>query len=206
MKPIVIFGFGGMGRCARMVAEDMGRSVHGFIDDRAPQGNPPGYLGGTSWLEQNRDEFDVVVAIGDPAVRQRVVEKLQAIGVKNFPHLIHPSCVLPKNWRPGQGSILCPGACIDPDVTVREFVIINTLCSVGHDAVLEDFCTLSPAVNLGGAVKAGRGAFFGINSATIQGLGIGAWAKVGAGSTVLKNVPEGCTVVGTPARPIGGAR
>ncbi len=52
-------------------------------------------------------------------------------------------------------------------------------------------------------VTVGEGASIGAKSVCIAPLNIGAWALVGSGSTVVKDVPEFALVVGNPARRIG---
>lgn len=47
------------------------------------------------------------------------------------------------------------------------------------------------------------GAAIGANATVVCGVMIGAWAMVGAGAVVTKDVPDYALVVGVPARPIG---
>ena len=51
-------------------------------------------------------------------------------------------------------------------------------------------------------VSIGPGAWIGAGAIVLPGVTIAASAVVGAGSVVTKDVPEGCKVVGSPARPI----
>ena len=52
-------------------------------------------------------------------------------------------------------------------------------------------------------VTVGEGASIGAKSVCIAPVTIGAWALVGSGSTVVKDIPEFALVVGNPARRIG---
>jgi acetyltransferase-like isoleucine patch superfamily enzyme len=60
---------------------------------------------------------------------------------------------------------------------------------------------LSPGVkeNLNGPIIK-RGAKIGANSTILPGIVVGENALVGAGSVVVKDVPEGAVAVGNPAR------
>ena len=51
-----------------------------------------------------------------------------------------------------------------------------------------------------GETRICRGAFIGVHCVILPGVTIGERAIVGAGSVVTRDVPEGSTVVGVPAR------
>jgi acetyltransferase-like isoleucine patch superfamily enzyme len=55
---------------------------------------------------------------------------------------------------------------------------------------------------LAGTVACGEDVFIGTGAVIIPGIHIGARAIVGAGATVIRDVPDGVTVVGCPARPV----
>lgn len=91
---------------------------------------------------------------------------------------------------------------IDVDVRIGCHSIFNKLCTIGHDSSFADFVTSAPAVNFGGNIQIGEGCEFGINSATVQGIKIGEWTTIGAGTVVTNDLPANCTAVGIPAKPI----
>jgi serine O-acetyltransferase len=79
---------------------------------------------------------------------------------------------------------------------------------IGETAVVGDDVTIYQGVTLGGtSLQHGKrhptvedGAVIGLHSAVLGAITVGAGAKVGGGSVVVKDVPPNATVVGIPAR------
>ena len=85
---------------------------------------------------------------------------------------------------------------------IGKHVIINLDCTVGHDAILHDFVTLYPSVNVSGISEIGRCTELGTGAQIIQAKKIGESTIIGAGAVVVKDIPAKCTAVGSPAKPI----
>jgi len=102
----------------------------------------------------------------------------------------------------GIGSIICSGAVITTNVTLGKASIVNPNCFIGHDTALEDFVSLMPGSNLAGEVKVEEGCYFGLNSCVINRTNIGKWSIIGAGATVISDIPDYSVAVGVPARVI----
>ena len=208
MKDIVIIGAGGFGREVAWLVEDINKksrewNLIGFIDDnKAIQGTEVnGYkvVGNIEWL--NEQELYVVNAVGDLIVKQKIMERLS--GSKNkYPVLIHPSVIYSDQVSFGEGSIICAGNIITVNINIGRHVIINLDCTIGHDAVIGDYSTVLPSVNLSGLVKIDQCVSIGTGSAIIQGVSIGENTIIGAGAVVVKDLPANCTAVGAPAKPI----
>lgn len=206
-RELVIVGTGGMGREAAAWVGDCGRGedLLGFLDDDATKrgtevaGLP--VLGSTSWLEDQVD-IEVLVAIGSPAARSAMADRMDAAGVA-LATIVHPSAVVGPRVTLEAGAIVCPSGMLSCDVTVGRAAIVNYGAMVGHDGVLGDACFIAPGVHIAGNVTVGRQAEIGIGASVLQGVTIGTSAVVGAGAVVLRDVPDGVTVVGVPARPIG---
>ena len=53
---------------------------------------------------------------------------------------------------------------------------------------------------MAGNVQVGEGTQIGIGASVIQGVKIGKWAMIGAGSVIISDVPDFAVVVGNPGK------
>ncbi|KAL8033002.1 hypothetical protein ABFX02_13G134700 [Erythranthe guttata] len=82
---------------------------------------------------------------------------------------------------------------------------------IGETAVVGDDVTILHSVTLGGTGKVegdrhpkiGNGVVIGAGAKVLGNIRVGEYAKIGAGSVVLKEVPPRATAVGNPARLVG---
>lgn len=142
-----------------------------------------------------------VVAIGDNSARMAVAAWLEANGF-GFVTVVHPAASVAASVRLGRGTVVMPLAAVNADTQIGRHVIVNTSVSVDHDCVIGDGVHLAPGCRLCGDVHVGHGALLGAGTVVVPGIRIGSGAIVGAGATVLDHVPDGCRVVGSPARPL----
>lgn len=119
-----------------------------------------------------------------------------------FATLVDPSVMRSDRIAIGEGTIICAGAILTVDITIGKHVIINLDCTVGHDALIGDFVTLYPSVNISGNTVINDEVEFGTGSQIIQGKEVGSGSIIGPGAVVVRDIPQGCTAVGLPARPI----
>jgi UDP-2-acetamido-3-amino-2,3-dideoxy-glucuronate N-acetyltransferase len=125
----------------------------------------------------------------------------------------------------GRGCIVGRGVYIGPEVQLGDNCKIQNYALVYEPARLGNGVFVGPAVvftndqfpravNEDGTLKSGddweavgvtvgEGASIGARSVCIAPVTIGRWSLVGAGSTVVKDVPDFGLVVGNPARRIG---
>lgn len=203
MKRLAILGASGHGKVVADAAELSGWNEIVFFDDAWPDVKSNSVwpvLGNTADLLASVGEFSgVAVAIGNNAIRLEKLNLLRNQGVV-LPAIIHPNSVVSRYAKIGDGSVVCAGVIVNADAQVGAGAILNTGCSIDHDCVLAEAVHISPGARLAGGTKVDACAWVGIGAVVRQLITIGADSVVGAGAAVVKDVPEGATVVGVPAQ------
>lgn len=204
-KRVIIAGAGGFGRGVlawlhgspnHLKCEQIDEVV--FIDDADPAVATDAPVVGTIADYEPQDCDEVLCAIAAPSVRRPMVHLLASKGAK-FHTFVADQAVVASNVEIGVGSIVAPGTVISANARLGSHVQINFNCSIGHDAEIEMFSTLSPAVNVMGEVRVGEGSLLGGGAVVLPRLRVGRLATVGAGAVVLHEVHNRTTVVGNPA-------
>ncbi len=206
MKDLIIIGAGGFGREVSWLVERINAvspqwNLLGFVDD-----NPEiqskiidGYkvISKIDELNNYPDAY-VVCCIANTAVRKKIVGKVH----NPFATLVDPCAILSSKVEIGEGSVVCANIVATVDIKIGKHNIIDVSSTIGHDAVLEDFVTLYPSVNVSGNTLIKNGVELGTGTQVIQGLTVGENTIVGAGAVVTRDLPDNCTAVGAPAKAI----
>lgn len=211
MKKLIIFGASGFGREVAWAVERINQvsptwDLLGFMDDddeiQGKKINGYPVLGKTENVEDYPDAW-FVCAVGSSRVREKIVRNMKAVNPDiRFGTVIDPSVERSDLVRIGEGTIICAHTILTVNISIGAHVIINLDCTVGHDAVIEDYVTLYPSVNVSGITHIGHAVELGTGLQIIQGKTVGDYSIVGAGSVIVKDIPANCTAVGSPAKPI----
>ena len=210
MKDIVIVGAGGFGREVKTIidainANNKTYNFLGFYDDTIAKGtlvNNFPILGNLNDLNALNTSVDVLLGIGDPISKSKIIDFLKN-ELLHFPTIIHPSVIISyDDVTIDNGCIICAGTIITCNIKIGKFVTLNLMCTVGHDTTIGDYCSFMPSVNISGEVQIEEKVYVGTGAKIINRLEIGKATIVGAGAVVSKSLPENCTAVGIPAKPI----
>lgn len=211
MNDLVIIGASGFGREVAWLVERINQNdptwnLLGFIDDnellKGTEINGYKVLGTTKEIDGLPNAF-FVCAIGASKTRETIIKRIQKVNPDiHFATLIDPSVEMSAYVNIEEGTIICAHTILTVNISIGKHVIINLDCTIGHDAILEDFVTLYPSVNVSGATQIGSCSELGTGMQIIQGKRIGSNSIVGAGAVVIKDIPDNCTAVGSPAKPI----
>jgi sugar O-acyltransferase (sialic acid O-acetyltransferase NeuD family) len=118
-----------------------------------------------------------------------------------FTNLVHPSVDLTMTTM-GEGNYIQEGTVVQASVVVGDNSSFGALVHVGHESRIGHSAFIAHGCCISGKVNVGDGVFMGTNATVLPRLRIGRWATIGAGSVVIRDVPDYATVVGNPARVI----
>lgn len=201
-EPLVIFGAGGHARVVIEVCRASGQSVKVILDDHPAMttlmGAPVFREADAPWKEM--PQFRFLVAVGSNTARARIFEQL--LGRGGTPATaIHPFTSISPSASIGAGTVIMAGVVVNAGAIVQENCILNTGCRVDHDCQIEANVHLCPGVTLAGTVRVGRNTMIGTGSSCIPGVSVGKDVTIGAGSVVVRDIPDDVVAYGNPARP-----
>jgi acetyltransferase-like isoleucine patch superfamily enzyme len=114
----------------------------------------------------------------------------------HFPHLgravVQPGVVIGNMCSISRGTLA--------DTLIGQNTKIDDQCYIAHNVQMGQNGLVMSGVRLNGRVAIGENCWLGTGSMVREGLSVGSNATVGMGAVVVKNVADGKTVAGNPAR------
>ena len=206
MRTIWILGAGGLAREIAWLAQATGLfEVRGFIDRNAGAAIT---MNGTELPVVAETDLpglplqdELALGTGDPVLRHALGMRYR--DQRTFPNLFHPSvCGDHAGSEIGTGNLFTANVVFTTSIRIGHFNLFNLATTIGHDCIIGDANVINPSANISGAVTIGDRVLIGTNATVLQGRSIAHDATVGAASLVNKDVEEGLTVVGVPAKPL----
>ena len=199
MRALAILGASGHGKVVADIAAKVGYEQIMFFDDDVQLKHCGAYPVIGMCPDAGRWDGDMVIAIGNAAVREQLQERFEAIG-KLFPVLVHPSAVIADDVVIGSGTVVMAGAIINPGCVIGKGCIINSNALIEHDGMIADYVHVSCGAMLAGAVHVGVRTWLGIGAVVKNNIDITCDCTIGAGAVVVRDITEQGTYIGVPAR------
>jgi UDP-2-acetamido-3-amino-2,3-dideoxy-glucuronate N-acetyltransferase len=144
-----------------------------------------------------------------------VIDQGSVIGegtkIWHFSHIM-PNCHIGKACNIGQNVVISPEVILGNNVKIQNNVSVYTGVICEDDVFLGPSMVFTNVINPRSAVArkdeyrktlVKKGASIGANATIVCGNTIGAYAMIGAGAVVTKEVPDFALLVGNPARQLG---
>ncbi|NQU85272.1 MAG: serine acetyltransferase, partial [Mariniphaga sp.] len=206
-----IYGAGGFGKEVACIINEI--NIHennkwnliGFFDDGIEIGSEISHfgkvIGGIEKLNNWESELYIVFAIGTPKIIKKIISNIDNLNVY-FPNIIHPEVKFADlvSFSIGKGNVIVRGCTFSVDVTIGDFNQFNSISALAHDVIVGSFNVLMPLTRISGEVNIGNCNFFGINAIVLQGIKIGDYTRIGAGSVLMKKTKDNYLYFGNPAK------
>lgn len=203
---VAIVGASGHGKVvADTVSQQYPKASISFFDDEYPEKHINGIwdvVGSIKDLIHHPGNYDcAIIAIGNNSIRRQKQQLCIDAGV-NITSFIHPRAIVSPFANIGRGVVVLAGAVVNAFAVVGDACIINSNSVVEHDVKLAIGVHICPGANVAGGVEIGFETWVGIGSNVKQLVKIGNKVTIGAGATVIRDVTDDLTIVGSPAKPL----
>ncbi|NBL64822.1 sialic acid O-acetyltransferase [Flavobacterium sp. NST-5] len=200
----IIVGAGTYGQVYAEYLKDF-YDIIGYIDDNETLLNSSikniKVIGNRDFLLNKVDKaVSVFVPIGNNVLRVEILKELKQAGFKT-PSFIHPQTVIHKSVKIGDAVYILPGTYIMPDTVIENSVMISMGVNIAHHTNIATGCFFSQGTNIGASIEIKEYAYHGIASTVMTGVKtIGKNALIGAGTVIIRDVPDFAVVVGNPGK------
>jgi sugar O-acyltransferase (sialic acid O-acetyltransferase NeuD family) len=131
----------------------------------------------------------VHISASSQELEERIVQEISMIGLK-LVNICHPSAIVSKSARLGQGVYLGPLTYIGPNVVLGDRVRVLNCASVAHDSAIGVGSHIADGARIAGHVHLDRDCLIGLGSTVNKYVSVGARCIVVSGMHVHKDIPS----------------
>ncbi|MEP0266470.1 acetyltransferase [Dokdonia sp.] len=191
---ITVYGASGHAKVVIDIIKKSNETIAQVLDDNHTIDSILEYEVG---IPEDKEYKNVVIAIGDNAIRRLIVKNINATYVSP---LIHTTATIGSGVSIDKGTVVMARTIINASVTIGAHCIINSGSIIEHDAIIGDFVHVSPGAIVTGGVCIGAGSHIGAGAVILPNIKIGKNVVIGASSVVLRDIEDNIVVAGNPAR------
>lgn len=185
------------------LCENSGYVIEGIVDN-INDNKYYGYnvIGDDSYLIANKEKYlkDKLVMVPDkPNIREQLYNMYKKAGF-TFETVISEKANISKYAILDEGVVVHDFCNVSANAHIGKCARLNVGANVMHDSFVGDFSVLAPGSVVLGKCKIEKKCYIGANSTILPEKNIGSSSMVGAASVVTKDVEEGKTVIGNPAK------
>lgn len=186
-KKVIVIGAGGHATvCKEIIDSTPQFSFAGFVG-LANDSEHRLSLGVEDHLPEIRHGIsEAVIGLGQFETaqnRKRIFELLRELGFST-PALVSPFAVVAMTAEISEGTVVCPGVIVGPEVKIGRCAILNTSSVVEHHCRIGEFCHIAPNAAVNGGVSIGDCSFVGSGAVVVQNTVLPSGSFVKAGSVV----------------------
>jgi sugar O-acyltransferase (sialic acid O-acetyltransferase NeuD family) len=140
------------------------------------------------------------IGVGNPALRFKLYNQFKSAGGKLVSAISPFAQIGNYGTSITTGSIIMANTVITNDVKIGIACLVNPNCTISHDTLIGDFVEISPGVQITSNCRIGDFCNIGTNATILPKVKLGNHITIGAGAVVTRDVEDGLTVVGIPAK------
>jgi sugar O-acyltransferase (sialic acid O-acetyltransferase NeuD family) len=135
------------------------------------------------------DTHRVIMAMGYNDLnrtRETMFERLRAIGygVETY---IHPDARVYTDQPLGEGSVVLPGAVVEPHARVGANTMVWSNVTLAHHCSVDDHCWVAAGTVISGQARVLRNTFLGVGCTVVNAITVGEFNVVGAGALISRD-------------------
>jgi sugar O-acyltransferase (sialic acid O-acetyltransferase NeuD family) len=168
-KELYIIGAGGLGREILATLKHCDyltnyNSVY-FIDKEPRSVNDIQVIGNNEYLKKIKYKVDVIIALSNCKIREKIIQELSVFPHINFITFIHPKSSIydNKTIEIGKGCYIGENCILTTNVIIKDFCFLNINVSLHHDTILNENCFLMPGVRITGGAEIKENTYIGSN-------------------------------------------
>ncbi len=130
------------------------------------------------------------VAVANPLMRMRLNERFKREGGTSHSLMFTDPQSVSAFLQMESGCIIQYNTIISSNTYIGEGVFINCGSVIGHDVIIQKYCSFGPGVRVLGDVEIGEYSYVGTGSIIMPGVKIGKKVRIGVGKVVETNIPD----------------